>query len=102
MPDDTGGGTEVSTTATGYARIKHGPADASWTVPTTTGIFSNIGVVQFGNPIDDWGTIVGFGLHSAVTGGTLFVYGELDDLVLVENLDPAPAFAEGALTVTFS
>jgi hypothetical protein len=100
MPNDTGGGTEVS--GTGYARIKHGPADDKWSVPTTTGVFANLGVVQFGSPTANWGTIVGFGLHGAVTAGTLYTYGALGTPVLVESGDPAPAFADGSLTVTIS
>ena len=98
--DDGTGGTEVS--GTGYARIKHGPGDAQWTAPTTTGVFSNTGVVQFGNPTANWGTIVAVGLYSAVTAGTLYAKGSLGTNVTVNSGDPAPAFAEGAITVTLS
>lgn len=101
MPVDAGtGGTEVS--GTGYARIQHGPSDATWTVPTTSGVFANIGIIQFGSPTADWGTIVGFGLYTAVTSGTLLVYGTLTDNTVVNNGDPAPAFADGSLTVTIA
>lgn len=96
--DDGTGGTEVS--GTGYARIQHGPSDATWTAPTTSGIFANIGVVQFGSPTANWGTITAFGLYSAVTGGNLLAFGDLTGNVTVNSGDPAPAFADGALTVT--
>lgn len=95
--DDTGG---VEVTGTGYARILHGPSNATWNAPTTTGIFSNIGVIQFGAPTADWGTITGFGLYSAVSGGTLFATGTLTGSAIVNSGDPAPAFADSALTVT--
>lgn len=101
IPNDDGtGGTEV--TGTGYARIQHGPSDATWAAPTTSGIFSNIGVVQFGSPTANWGTINSFGLYSAETGGTLYVKGLFAGgaSVVINSGDPAPAFAEGALTVT--
>lgn len=99
IPNDDGtGGTEVS--GTGYARIQHGPSDATWTAPTTSGIFSNIGVIQYGSPTANWGTITAFGLYSAVSGGNLFAKGSLTGNVTVNSGDPAPAFADGALTVT--
>lgn len=99
IPNDDGtGGTEVS--GTGYARIQHGPSDATWTAPTTSGVFANIGVVQFGSPTANWGTITSFGLYSAVTGGNLLAKGALTGNVTVNSGDPAPAFADGALTVT--
>ena len=102
MPNDAGaGGTEVSTTSTGYGRIQHGPGDASWAVNVGANtVFSNLGVVQFGAPIDNWGTIVGWGAFLTETGGTVQVYGSLTQNVIVQISDPAPAFAEGALTVT--
>lgn len=99
IPNDDGtGGTEVS--GTGYARIQHGPSDATWTAPTTSGIFANIGVIQYGSPTANWGTITAFGLYSAVSGGNLFAKGSLTGNVTVNSGDPAPAFADGALTVT--
>lgn len=101
VPNDDGtGGTEVGGSR-GYARIQHGPSDATWTAPTTSGIFSNIGSVQFGSPITtNWGTIQGFGLYDAVTAGNLLAKGTLTGSVVINAGDPAPAFAEGALTVT--
>jgi hypothetical protein len=102
LPNDAGtGGTEVSTTDTGYARIQHGHADDKWTAPVSgNGEFSNIGVVQFPAPVGtNWGTIVGFGLHSAVTGGDFYLRGAMDQNVTVNAGDPAPAYAEGALKV---
>jgi hypothetical protein len=101
VPNDAGGsGVEVS--GTGYARVQHGPSDATWAAPTTSGVFSNIGVVQFGSPTANWGTIQGFGLYDAATNGNLLAKGTLTASVLISSGDPAPAFAEGALTVTIA
>jgi hypothetical protein len=102
IPDDDGtNGVEV--TGTGYARIKHGPADDKWAAPVSgNGVFSNIGVIQFGSPTANWGTVTSIGLFSAVTGGTLYAKGALGTNVTVNSGDPAPAFAEGTLTVTLS
>ena len=104
LPGEDGtGGTEVSTVDTGYARIQHGPADDKWSAPVSgSGEFSNIGVVQFPAPdeTENWGTVVGFGLHSAVTGGDFYLRGAMDQNVSVSVGDPAPAYAEGALKVT--
>ena len=100
--DDGTGGTEVSIISTGYGRVQHGPGDAQWSVPTGTGVFSNLGVVQFGSPIDTWGSITSIGLWSAATGGTLYAKGALGTNVQVNSGDPAPAFAAGAISVTIS
>lgn len=101
IPNDDGtGGTEVSTSGTAYVREQHGPSDATWTAPTSSGVFANIGVVQFPSPTANWGTVTAFGLYSAETGGTLYAKGALTSSVVINSGDPAPAFADGALTVT--
>lgn len=99
VPNDAGAsGVEVS--GTGYARVQHGPSDATWSVPTTSGAFSNIGVIQFGAPTTSWGTVTGFGLYNALTEGDLLAKGFLTTSVLINSGDPSPAFAEGSLTIT--
>src|SRR5215470_2170817 len=65
------GGTEVS--GTGYARqavpgSTAGWAAASGTNPTQT---SNAAIVNFGTAGSAWGTVVGFAIYDAVTGGNL-------------------------------
>ncbi len=103
VPDDDGtNGAEVGESR-GYVRIQHGPSDATWTAPTTSGVFANIGAVQFDSPITtNWGTIKGFGLYDAETEGHLLAKGNLSSEVIVNIGDPAPAFADGDLTVTIS
>lgn len=98
--DDAGGGTEVS--AGGYARVQHGPSDATWTVPTVGGLTQNIGDIQFADPTADWGTITHFALHDAPSGGNRLYHGALTASVTVNNGDGGPKFADGALQVTES
>jgi hypothetical protein len=95
-PNDAGGGTEVS--GAGYARIQHGPSDATWSA--TSGTFANVGSIQFGSPTANWGTISHFGLFDADTAGNLLVWGALQSNAIVNDGDAAPAFAEGSLSVT--
>lgn len=96
--EDGTGGTEVS--AGGYARIQHGPSDATWT--STDGVFSNLGTITFGVPSANWGEVTGFGLYDAVTSGNLLIIGTLTSPITINLGDLAPAFAEGSLTVTIA
>lgn len=102
MPAEDGtGGAEV--TGGSYARIQCGPGDAYWTGPTTgDGVYSNTGTITFPAPTDNWGTILGYGLFSAVSGGTLYISKAFDSSVVISSGAPAPGFAIGALTVTFA
>lgn len=71
MPNDAGaGGVEVG--AAGYSRQAGGFID-----PTVPGETYNGGTVAFGPAGASWGTIVGFGVWSASSGGTLLYYGTL-------------------------
>lgn len=102
LPDEDGtNGVEVN--GAGYARVQHGPSDATWAAPVGgDGVFSNVGSIQFGSPTANWGTIVGFGLYDASTAGNLLIADTLSQSVIVSSGDPAPAFAEGALTISFA
>jgi hypothetical protein len=104
MPDEDGtNGVEVSTSATAYGRVQHGPGDDKWSIPVGgDGVFENIGIIQYAAPTANWGTVVGFGLYSAQTAGDLYVIGNLLQSVAILNNDPAPVFADGALSVTVS
>lgn len=98
--DDAGGGTEVS--GGGYARVQHGPSDATWTAPTAAGLVQNIGDIQFADPSANWGTVTHFALYDALTGGNMLYHAPLVSPVTVNNGDTGPKFADGALTVTES
>jgi hypothetical protein len=108
-PSDTGGGTEV--TGGSYARVQVGPGLTSWvgTHGTTTGAssgtggqFSNAATVTFPVPSANWGVITHFALLDASTSGNFLVHGALTTSKTVNNGDPAPTFAAGALVVTFA
>lgn len=81
-------GTEV--TGTGYARIEivlsatsmaSTGADGSTTNPSagTTGKTSNNALVDWGTAGGSWGTVVGYELWDAVTGGNRLMFGPIVD-----------------------
>lgn len=100
-PSDSGGGTEVSGGA--YARVAVQPADAAWSAPDGTGgLTDNVAAITFPAPTANWGTVVAFGIHDRLTGGNLLVHGAITPNKTVNNGDPAPSFAIGALDVTIA
>lgn len=106
-PTDTGGGTEVS--GGSYARVAVTSSLANWagtqsagsTVASsgTGGTTSNNGAITFPAPTANWGSVVAFGVFDASTAGNLLFYANLTTPKTVNNGDPAPSFAAGALTV---
>ncbi len=98
-PSDSGGGTEVS--GGSYARIDRPPLDANWTgASATDGLTDNAAAITFATPTANWGTVVAFGIFDALTAGNLLVYGPISPSKTINNGDPAPAFAAGALDIT--
>ena len=107
-PDsDATQGAEVS--GAGYARVAVTSSLANWagtqgagttTVSSgTSGTTSNNNPVTFGTPGAAWGQVVGFGVHDSLTGGVELFYGTLAQPKTINNGDPAPSFAAGALTI---
>lgn len=100
-PSDSGGGTEV--TGGSYARVSVPPLDANWTAASTTdGLTDNSAAITFNAPTANWGVITHFGIFDAATVGNLWIHGALTVPKTVNNGDPAPNFAVGALDVTFA
>lgn len=66
-PGETGGGTEVSTTSTGYARQA-----ISFTVTGDTA--TNSAVIEFPAATASWGTVTSAAIFDASTGGNLIAY----------------------------
>jgi hypothetical protein len=100
-PSDSGGGTEV--TGGSYARVQRDPLDANWTAASATdGVTDNAAAVTFATPSANWGTVVAFGIFDASTAGNLLVWGPITPNKTINNGDPAPAFAAGALDVTIA
>lgn len=69
-PDDTGGGTEVSTTGTAYAR-----QTVTFTVTGNTATTS--AAVEFPTATASYGTVVAVGVFDALTAGNLMAYAGL-------------------------
>lgn len=100
-PSDSGGGTEVS--GGSYARVNLPPLDANWTAPDTTGgLTDNAVAITFPAPSANWGTVVAFGIFDATSAGNLLVWGPITPSKTINNGDPAPSFAIGALDVTIA
>ena len=109
-PSDAGGGTEVS--GGSYARGQLNPSDSNWesTQGTTTAVASsgtggatqNAVAITFPTPSANWGTITHFAIFDATTSGNMLFWGALTASKTVNNGDPAPSFAIGALDVTLA
>lgn len=100
-PSDSGGGTEV--TGGSYARVDVPPLDANWTAASATdGLTDNAAAITFPTPSANWGTVVAFGIFDATSGGNLLVWGPITPNKTINNGDPAPSFAIGALDVTIA
>lgn len=97
-PGETGGGTEV--TGGNYARVANDPSDTNWTAASATdGLTDNGGQLNFATPSANWGQVVAFGIFM---NNVLKIYGSLTQPKTVNNGDPAPFFAAGALDVVFA
>ena len=102
--------TEVSTSGTGYGRVAVASALAGWYGTSTASAAAvssgsdattkNASAITFGSPTANWGTILGFGVYDAVTGGNLLIYGTLTTNKTVNSGDAAPSFAAAAFTFT--
>jgi hypothetical protein len=93
--------------STNYARAAVAATLANWkstqgdaTASTgNTGQTSNANTVTFNAPgTTAWGSITGFAVYDAATGGNLLFYGSLGTAKTVNANDPAPSFAAGSLT----
>jgi hypothetical protein len=103
-PSDAGGGTEVAG-GLGYARVDRPPLDANWDAvggAGTDGHTSNTAAITFGAPTSNWGQVTHFAIFDNTTGGNLLFWGALTTPKTVNNGDPAPVFAIGALDVTLA
>lgn len=108
-PSDSGGGTEV--TGGSYARVQVGPSDTTWDATQggttgassgTTGATQNSAAVTFPAPTANWGQVTHVGVFDASTAGNLLYHGALAVPKTINNGDPAPSFATGAIDITES
>lgn len=90
---DATGGTEV--TGGSYARVQ---SVGKWGVPSA-GSVANNAAITLPAPTANWGSVVGFELWTAVTGGTRIHWGDLTASKTINSGDQAPTFAIGALVI---
>jgi hypothetical protein len=94
VPSDTGGGTELTSAATGYERVAQDVWDAG-----SGGATENTSAVTFTTAGAAWGTIVAAGIFDASAAGNLLWWGTLTTNKSVGNGDQVE-FAIGAIDVT--
>ncbi|MDQ6989209.1 MAG: hypothetical protein Q9M19_04940 [Mariprofundaceae bacterium] len=100
-PGETGGGTEVS--GGSYARVLYNPSDTNWNAASAgNGLTDNANDIVFPAPTANWGSIVATAILTRSTGGDMLLYGNLGTAKTVNNGDPAPKFAAGALDITWA
>jgi len=99
-PSDAGGGTEVGG-GKGYARVSVPPLDANWNATSgTDGHTDNVAAITFGVPTADWGQVVAFAILDE--SANFLFWGAITPPKTINNGDPAPSFAIGALDVTLA
>lgn len=92
-PTDSTGGTEVS--GGSYARVN---SSGKWATPAA-GSVSNNASITFPTASGSWGTVTGFAIMTASSGGTILMWGALGTSKAVGTGD-TPSFASSALTLT--
>ena len=107
--DNDGDSSKVEVSGGSYARVAVASSLANWagtqaaasTVASsgTSATTSNNGVITFPTPTANWGSITGFAVYDAPTGGNLLFYAALTTPKTVNNGDPAPSFAAGTLSL---
>jgi len=104
-PSDSAAGTEV--TGGSYARVAVTSNATNWNSTDgdndaasigTDGTTENDVVVTFPAPSANWGQATHFGIYDASTSGNLLIYAALTTPKTINNGDPAPSFAVGALS----
>jgi hypothetical protein len=100
-PTSAGGGVEVSTTSTAYARVAITNNSTNWPAASGggPGTKANGAAFTFPTATAAWGTIVAWGLFDAASAGNGIYFGTLNTSRAV-NLGDTPSFAIGALTIT--
>jgi hypothetical protein len=79
-PGETGGGTEVSTTGTAYAR-------QTVAFTTTGNTTSNNAAVEYSTATASFGTVTHVGVFDAVTAGNLMAYATLSSSKAIDTGD---------------
>lgn len=80
-----------------YARVTHGPSDATWE-EVTPGTFQNLTRVVFARPTADWGNVKTVVLFDQ--SGNEFGRGDLENAFAVTNGAEPPVFEAGTIVVS--
>jgi hypothetical protein len=94
--EDGSGGVECS--GGSYARVLLANNKTTWSA-ASGGALSNAIVIEFPKATASWGTVVGFGLFLADSGGTPIAFGSVSPSKAVE-IDDILRFAIGDLDIT--
>jgi hypothetical protein len=100
-PTDAGGGTEVTTSGSAYARAAVTNNATNW--PAAAGTprsKSNGTAITYAAPTANWGTVTHFGILDAASAGNLLYWAALTASKVINNGDGAPSFAAGSLSVS--
>lgn len=95
-PGANGGGTEVS--GGSYARVAVTNNSTNWPA-ASGGVKANGAAITFPTASASWGTVTGFALMDAASGGNELYFGDLTLSKVVSSGDTA-SFAIGALSIT--
>jgi hypothetical protein len=93
-------GTEVSSSGTGYARAELAANTTDFVV--TSGVASNGVAITFPAPTGSWGTVTGFFIADASTGGNILIVAALTTPQSIASGQAAPSFGVGALSYTIA
>lgn len=94
LPDDSGGGTEVS--GGSYARVQHD----GWNAASGSAATNN-GAIAFTAATGSWGTVGWVALFDASTSGNMLAWGAVTTAKAYSSGDTA-SFADATLTVTLA
>lgn len=83
-----------------YARVQRDPLDANWSA-TADGHAENLAPITFPAPTANWGVVTHAGVWDTSSGGNFLGRADVTPDKTVNNGDPAPSFATGALDFTF-
>lgn len=98
---DGTGGVEVSSTGTAYARVAIPQGSTGWTKAVGSSLtYSNVQILSFETPTNNWGTIRGVGLFDAQTDGNLLFTGTLVTPKTVSGTDNAPRILANQLRIS--
>jgi hypothetical protein len=95
----TPGGSTVEVSGGNYARAAVTNNATNWPA-ASGGSKSNGTAITFATPSANWGSIVGWAIVDALTNGNILYKGALTTPKTVNNGDPAPSFAIGAIVLT--